>query len=85
MRTLDDDAAGVGYAVRIRDALDPLLIEDAVSHSHTVAVESGTAGPLPQFVRARHQLHLDLVNALDRRDHTEAMRLAAEHSIQNKP
>lgn len=143
--TLDDDAADVGYAVRIRDALDPLLIEDAVSHSsavdivrmrrslqemedamgtqdylgflranwdlhvviaavtpnqplrsiylslmdmirtHTVAIESGTAGPLPEYVRARHQLHVDLVNALDRRDHAEAMRLAAEHSIQNKP
>lgn len=143
--TLDDDAADVGYAVRIRDALDPLLIEDAVSHSsavdivrmrrslremeeameaqdylgflranwdlhvviaavspnqplrsiylslmdmirtHTVAIESDTVSPLPEYVRERHQLHVDLVKALDMRDHTEAMRLAAEHSIHDKP
>lgn len=30
---LDSDASDVRYAVRIRDALEPLLIEDAVDHS----------------------------------------------------
>ncbi|WP_052239221.1 FadR/GntR family transcriptional regulator [Kocuria rhizophila] len=140
---LDDAAADVGHAVRIRNALDPLLIEDVVAHSsaadiarmrrsvaemaaamdaeddlafvranwdlhaviaavtpnqplrsiylslmdlirtHTVAVEPDTDQPLRDYVHSRYQLHVDLVDALDRRDKAAAMRLAAEHSIQD--
>lgn len=139
---LDSQATDVANAVRIRDALDPLLIEDAVTNtsaadiarmraslddmaegmsseryldflhanwalheaiahvtpnatlrsiylslmdvirSHTVDVESDSTAPLPDYIESRYQLHVDLVDALDRRDHHTAMRLAAEHTMQ---
>lgn len=137
---LDAAQADVSGAVRIRDALDPLLIEDALEHSsaaditrlrgalsdmqsaidadsptdfvranwrlhadiarispdevlrelylslleliesHTLAVEEGPGQSLPDYMSARHQLHVDLVDALDRRDRRSALRLIAEHT-----
>jgi DNA-binding FadR family transcriptional regulator len=37
---LDDDAASVADAVRLRDALDPLLVEDAVRHASPADVSA---------------------------------------------
>lgn len=137
---LDAQANDVADAVRIRDALDPLLIEDALWHaspadiaglrrhiaamehaveaadpvafvhanwrlhaaiaaispnpllsslythlldlieSHTLTVLPTGDQPLPQYIAHRHELHRDLVEALDRRDRDEALRLIHEHN-----
>jgi DNA-binding GntR family transcriptional regulator len=136
---LDAQETDVADAVRIRDALDPLLIEDALWHaspadvaelrtqidvmeaavasadpvafvhanwklhariaaispnallrslycnlldlieSHTLAVLPGEQ-PLGEYMDQRHALHRDLVDALDRRDRDEALRLVHEHN-----
>ncbi|MEV0472905.1 FadR/GntR family transcriptional regulator [Streptomyces prunicolor] len=136
---LDAQETDVADAVRIRDALDPLLIEDALWHaspadvaelrthidvmeaavasadpvafvhanwklhariaaispnallrslycnlldlieSHTLAVLPGEQ-PLGEYIDQRHALHRDLVDALDRRDREEALRLIHEHN-----
>ncbi|MFC6879067.1 MULTISPECIES: FadR/GntR family transcriptional regulator [Actinomadura] len=137
---LDAQQTGVADAVRIRDALDPLLIEDALWHaspadiaalrrrleameravadadpvafvhanwglhariadispnallrslyknlldlieSHTLGVLPGGEQPLAEYVVQRHRLHADLVDALDRRDRDEALRLIEAHN-----
>ncbi len=137
---LDARANDVADAVRIRDALDPLLIEDALWHaspadvaglrrhitamehavqasdpvafvhanwrlhaaiaaispnallsslythlldlieSHTLTVLPTDEQPLGEYVAHRHELHRDLVDALDRRDRDEALRLIHEHN-----
>ncbi|MFB9467745.1 FadR/GntR family transcriptional regulator [Streptomyces cinereospinus] len=137
---LDARAGDVAEAVRIRDALDPLLIEDALWHAspadiahlrrHVTAMEHAVTAadpvafvqanwrlhaaiasispnallgsfythlldviesrtrtvlpagdqPLGDYIAHRHVLHRDLVDALDRRDREEAMRLVQEHN-----
>ncbi|WP_306322810.1 MULTISPECIES: FadR/GntR family transcriptional regulator [unclassified Streptomyces] len=137
---LDTQANDVADAVRIRDALDPLLIEDALWHaspadvaglrchitamedavgaadpvafvhanwrlhaaiaaispnvllsslythlldlieSHTLTVLPTSDHPLPEYIAHRHELHRDLVEALDRRDRAEALRLIHDHN-----
>ncbi|WP_367221339.1 FadR/GntR family transcriptional regulator [Streptomyces sp. 16-176A] len=137
---LDAQANDVADAVRIRDALDPLLIEDALWHaspadiaglrrhitsmghaveaadpvafvqanwrlhaaiaaispnallsslythlldlieSHTLAVLPTSDQPLGDYIAQRHELHRDLVDALDRRDRDAALRLIHEHN-----
>ncbi|MGW9438620.1 FadR/GntR family transcriptional regulator [Streptomyces sp. NPDC055607] len=137
---LDAKADDVADAVRIRDALDPLLIEDALWHaspadiaglrrhigsmdhavaaadpvafvhanwrlhaaiaaispnallsslythlldlieSHTLSVLPAGDQPLGEYIAQRHELHQDLVDALDRRDRAEALRLIHEHN-----
>lgn len=137
---LDAAQADVSGAVRIRDALDPLLIDDALEYgsaadiarmrmsldemqaaidaddpmafvranwdlhaaiaritpdtvlrtlylsllevieSHTLAVEEATEKSLPEYIVERHKLHVELVEALDRRDRERARQLIAEHS-----
>ncbi|MEE4544849.1 FCD domain-containing protein [Streptomyces sp. V4-01] len=137
---LDSQQTDVAEAVRIRDALDPLLIEDALWHAspadiaglreqlhamalavsaedpvafvhanwrlhariaaispnallrslysnlldlieaHTLAVQPFGEEPLREYIAARHQLHSDLVDALDRRDRDEALRLIHDHN-----
>ncbi|MFJ9889435.1 FadR/GntR family transcriptional regulator [Streptomyces sp. NPDC091287] len=137
---LDAQEADVADAVRIRDALDPLLIEDALWHAspadiaglrehltameravaeadpvafvhanwrlhaaiaaispntllgslytglldliegHTLSVLPAGEQPLNEYIAHRHTLHRDLVDALDRRDRDEAMRLIREHN-----
>ena len=39
MLTVDDDATSVAEAVRLREALDPLLVEDALEYAsdHDIA------------------------------------------------
>jgi DNA-binding FadR family transcriptional regulator len=41
---IDDDATSVADAVRIRDALEPLLVEDAVRHRSAADVEAMRLG-----------------------------------------
>ncbi|MGW1718713.1 FadR/GntR family transcriptional regulator [Streptomyces sp. NPDC002156] len=137
---LDAQGTDVADAVRIRDALDPLLIEDALWHAspadiadlrqqieamaeavtaadpvafvhanwklhariaeispnpllrslyknlldlieaHTLAVLPGSDQPLAEYVAQRHELHRDLVDALDARDRDTALRLIHEHN-----
>ena len=65
---LDADAASVGDALRIRDALDPLLMIDAIAHSSPAAVSgyreqvaamraAGEARDGVGFMRANWRLH----------------------------
>ncbi|MFB9467692.1 FadR/GntR family transcriptional regulator [Streptomyces cinereospinus] len=137
---LDARQNDVADAVRIRDALDPLLIEDALWHAspadiaglrrhitamehavtaadpvafvhanwrlhaaiasispnallsslythlldliegHTLSVLPASEQPLGEYIAHRHALHRDLVDALDRRDRDEALRLISEHN-----
>ncbi|WP_030599248.1 FadR/GntR family transcriptional regulator [Streptomyces fulvoviolaceus] len=137
---LDAQQTDVSDAVRIRDALDPLLIEDALWHAspadiaelrlridamasavdsadpvafvhanwqlhariaaispnallrslyknlldlieaHTLEVLPGGEQPLGEYIAQRHELHRDLVDALDRRDREDALRLIREHN-----
>ncbi|MFJ6530540.1 FadR/GntR family transcriptional regulator [Streptomyces longwoodensis] len=137
---LDAQQNDVADAVRIRDALDPLLIEDALWHAspadiaslyeHITAMEQAVDGadpvafvhanwrlhaaiaaispnvllsslytslldlieghtlsvlpngeqPLTEYIAQRHELHRALVEALDRRDRDEALRLINEHN-----
>jgi DNA-binding FadR family transcriptional regulator len=140
---LDAADTPVAEAVRIRDALDPLLIEDALWHaspadiaelrelladmlaaarrqdpiafvhanwslhariaaisphamlrslygslldqieSHTLAVLPTSDEPLEEYMTSRHALHAAMVDALERRDRTAALRLIAEHNTSN--
>ncbi|CAL9463882.1 FadR/GntR family transcriptional regulator [Streptomyces sp. enrichment culture] len=142
---LDARANDVADAVRIRDALDPLLIEDALWHaspadsaglrrhitameqavaaadpvafvhanwrlhaaiaaispnallrslythlldlveSHTLTVLPAGEQPLGEYIAQRHELHRDLVDALERRDRDEALRLIHEHNTTLQP
>ena len=126
--------------MRIRDALDPLLIEDALWHaspadisemreiladlasavarhdptafvranwslhariaavsphamlrslyinlldqieSHTLAVLPLGEQPLPEYIAARHVLHVAIVDALEHQDRGQALTLIAEHN-----
>lgn len=137
---LDSQQSDVADAVRIRNALDPLLIEDALWHaspadiaslrehitamaqaveeadpvafvhanwrlhaaiaaissntllsslytslldlieSHTLSVLPSSEQPLGEYIAQRHELHRALVDALDRRDRDEALRLIHEHN-----
>src|ERR1700728_568102 len=65
---IDDDATSVADAVRIRDALEPLLVEDAVRHRSADDAEALRQGlarmrtaadalDLNQFLRANWALH----------------------------
>jgi len=140
MLALDSEPTSVADAIRVRDALDPLLIEDALWHaspadiaamreplaemaaadddddgtafihanwrlhariaavspnallrslysslldiieSHTLSVLPAGEQPLAQYMRERHRLHADLVEALARHDGEEAMRLIHAHN-----
>jgi DNA-binding FadR family transcriptional regulator len=68
MLALDDDAASVAEAFRLRYALDPLIVEDALQHSsaHDVAAlraeldqmkVAAAAGDGTAFIRANWSLH----------------------------
>ncbi|MFJ8979509.1 FadR/GntR family transcriptional regulator [Streptomyces sp. NPDC102282] len=142
---LDAQQSDVANAVRIRDALDPLLIEDALWHAspadisglkdhiaamesavgatdpvafvhanwglhaaiaaispnallsslysnlldlieaHTLTVLPSSEEPLDHYIAHRHELHRDLVDALERRDRDAALRLIREHNTSLQP
>lgn len=137
---LDGDATSVAEAVRLRDALDPLLVEDALWHSsaadfgamraclatmaagiaaddptafirgnwalhakiaevspnamlrsiyislleliesHTLSVRAGELQSLPDYIAARYDLHVQIVDAIEHRDRPLALALIAEHN-----
>lgn len=137
---LDAEQTDVAEAIRIRDALDPLLVEDALWHgspaaiaglreelaameraadaddarafiyanwqlhariadispntllrsiyrslleiveSHTLTVLPAAEQPLPEYVRERFVLHVELVDALERRDRGRAMEIIHAHN-----
>ncbi|MEV0278250.1 FCD domain-containing protein [Streptomyces sp. NPDC050610] len=141
---LDAQETDVAEAVRIRDALDPLLIEDALWHAspadfarlrghldvmaqavaatdavafvranwrlhaqiaaispnallrslynnlldlietHTLGVLPGGEQPLGEYIAQRHELHRDIVDALERRDRDASLRLIREHHTSPK-
>lgn len=145
MLALDAEATSVAEAIRIRDALDPLLIEDALWHAspadiaemraildemghaaeaedatafaranwrlharisaasphvllraiyaslldlieaHTLSVLPDGVRPLPAYLRERHRLHSDLIDAVARHDHDAAMRLVHAHKTAAHP
>ncbi|MEU5884178.1 FCD domain-containing protein [Spirillospora sp. NPDC047279] len=136
---LDAEQTSVTEAIRIRDALDPLLIEDALWHAspadiaemrtildemsraagagdpdafvhanwrlhariaatsphallrslyanlldlieaHTLSVLPDGEHPLPPYLRERHRLHADLVDAIARHDRDAALSLIHAH------
>lgn len=140
MLALDADSTSVAEAVRLRDVLDPLLVEDALDHhtpeqigqlrthlssmqqaiddhdslsfiranwqlhgtiaamsphpmlrtlyrhlldlieAHTLDVQPAGDQALPDFIAERHQLHVDLVDAIEAGDRTAALRLIEEHN-----
>ena len=140
MLSLDGDATSVAEAVRLRDALDPLLVEDALWHSsaadlnamrtcldamsaaivaddaiafirgnwalhariaevsphailrsiyvsllelvesRTLAVHAAESGSLPDYIAARYDLHVRIVDAIEHRDRGLALELIAEHN-----
>ncbi|NJA55857.1 FadR/GntR family transcriptional regulator [Streptomyces sp. NEAU-H3] len=143
---LDERENDVATAVRIRDALEPLLVEDALWHaspadlaalhrhleamehavmaedpvafvhanwrlhaaiaaispnallsslythlldlieSHTLSVLPDDSGqPLHEFVNDRYALHAAIVDALERRDREEALRLVHAHNTSADP
>lgn len=87
--TLDDDAADVGYAMRIRNASDPprsmyLSLMDMI-RTHTVASQFGQGRTLARVRTSASSTAHQPCECSRQAGHTEAMRLAAEHSIQNKP
>jgi DNA-binding FadR family transcriptional regulator len=137
---LNADQTSVAEAVRIRDALDPLLVEDALWHAspadiadmrrqlgqmataaeaedatafvhanwalhtriaavsphamlrsiystlleiietNTLSVLPAGEQPLPYYLHERYRLHAALIDAIEARDTTTAMRLITEHS-----
>ncbi|MEB3980118.1 FCD domain-containing protein [Mycobacterium sp. 663a-19] len=71
MLSLDDDAASVADAFRLRHALDPLLVQDALEHSsaHDVAAlrakldqmkVAAASDDTTAFIRANWELHIRL-------------------------
>ncbi|MYM18801.1 FCD domain-containing protein [Brevibacterium sp. 5221] len=90
---LDAAAADVGEAVRIRDALDPLLVEDAVAHGTPAGyaelraalarMEAAVADP-EEFVRANWELHRRIAelspNALLRSIYLSLLDIVEEHT-----
>ncbi|TMK41697.1 MAG: FadR family transcriptional regulator [Actinobacteria bacterium] len=76
---LDADAASVADAVRIRDALDPLVTMDALAHSSPAAIskyrEQVTAMQDP-MLRSIYTTLLDIVEG-----HTLAVRAVEEHPL----
>ena len=137
---LDAEQTDVADAMRIRDALDPLLIADALWHgspadiadlrrelaameqaveaqdarafvhanwqlhariaaispnallrslylsllevieSHTLTVLPSREQPLQEYVRERHALHAELIDALEQHDRERALRLTRAHN-----
>jgi len=100
MLALDDDAASVEEAVRLRNALDPLLVEDALAHvsAHSViglraalahmqiAVDEGDD---TAFVRANWALHARIAeispNALLRSIYLNLLEIIESHLMTVQP
>lgn len=92
---LDGSATSVADAVRMRDALDPLLVDDALRHSSEVAIDKmrhhlddmATArdtGDAVAFVRANWALHRSIAevspSAILRSTYISLLELLADHT-----
>ncbi|WP_457469259.1 FadR/GntR family transcriptional regulator [Streptomyces sp. TE4109] len=97
---LDAQANDVATAVRIRNALDPLLIEDAIWHAspadvaglrpHITAMEDDVAGADPvAFIHANWRLHADIAatspNMLLSSIYTHLLDLIESHTLSILP
>jgi DNA-binding FadR family transcriptional regulator len=100
MLSLDDDAASLAEAFRLRHALDPLLVQDALEHSsaHDVAalraeldqmkVAAGS-GDRTAFIRANWKLHIRLAeispSALLRSFYLHLLEITDSHLLTAEP
>jgi len=97
---LDDEQTSVADAVRIRDALDPLLIEDALWHASPADVEAMrrhvghmseavTAENPNAFIRANWALHASIAsvspNVVLRSVYTSLLELIETHTLSVLP
>jgi DNA-binding GntR family transcriptional regulator len=97
---LDGGAADVAEAVRIRNALDPLLIEDALWHASPADIQemrahvqrmrdAADAGNADAFVRANWQLHARIAavspNTLLRSLYLGLLELIERHTVSVRP
>jgi len=97
---LDDEQTSVADAVRIRDALDPLLIEDALWHASPADVETMrrhvshmseavTAENPNAFIRANWALHASIAlvspNVVLRSIYTSLLELIETHTLSVLP
>ncbi len=97
---LDDEQTSVADAVRIRDALDPLLIEDALWHASPADVEvmrrhvghmsEAVAAENPNaFIRANWALHASIAsvspNAVLRSVYSSLLELIETHTLSVLP
>lgn len=100
MLSLDAAAGDVADAIRIRDALDPLLIEDALDHSAAVDVagmrtalaamqQAIEAGDATEFVRANWGLHVAIAKVsphmLLKSLYLSLLELIGSHTISVEP
>ncbi|WP_405505687.1 FCD domain-containing protein [Streptomyces cyaneofuscatus] len=53
--------------------------------AHTLTVLPAGEEPLDHYIAHRHELHRDLVDALERRDREAALRLIHEHNTSLQP
>ncbi|MDT2009768.1 FadR family transcriptional regulator [Rhodococcus opacus] len=98
--SLDAAEGDVADAVRIRDALDPLLIEDALDHSSAVDIarmrtaldvmqQSADAGDATGFVRANWELHAAIArvspNAILKSIYLSLLDLIESHTVSVEP
>lgn len=97
---LDAEATSVADAVRIRDALDPLLIEDALRHAspahvdtmrdHVAHMEQAVSADDPTaFIRANWELHATIASvspsAILRSVYTSLLALIETHTLSVLP
>ena len=100
MLALDDDAASVADAVRLRDALDPLLVQDALEHAsaHDITAlraeldqmkVAAKAGDSTAFVRANWALHARIAeispSAMLRSFYLNLLEIIESHLLDVKP
>lgn len=100
MLALDENAASVADAVRLRDALDPLLVEDALEHAsaHDIAAlraeldqmkVAADDGDSTAFVRANWALHARIAeitsNAMLRSFYLHLLEIVESHLLAVQP
>lgn len=100
MLALDDDAASVADAVRLRNALDPLLVEDALEHASAHDVNAlrtelaqmnaaADSGDSTAFVRANWALHARIAeispNAILRSFYLNLLEMIESHLLAVQP
>ncbi|MEZ0353748.1 FadR/GntR family transcriptional regulator [Mycobacterium sp. pR1184] len=100
MLALDDDAASLADAFRLRHALDPLLMQDALEHSsaHDIAAlraeldqmkGAAASSDSTAFIRANWQLHIRLAeispSALLRSFYLHLLEITDSHLLAAEP